>query len=259
VKQRVLTAIVLAPIVLGAVFISNPWPLIILAALCAYIAGREISGLIHKDSHVAGALSAALVALAGALALPAWLFGFAAAIGIVATWLGAKNLKPWFVPLALLWSVGPLLSLVRLHGVPAGEWYEFASPVLLALLPLWGGDTAAIFAGKAFGRHPLAPAISPKKTWEGSIANLLACVAVGYVVGECIGQPAIVGIGSGVIAGLFGQAGDLFESYIKRQADVKDSGTILPGHGGLLDRIDSLLFTAPLVLLLVDWFATRSA
>ena len=144
-----------------------------------------------------------------------------------------------------LWVLGPLVSLVELHkaGELAIAW-NFHTPLLLVFLPLWAGDTAAIFAGKAFGKHPLAPNISPKKTWEGAIANFAACILAAWGTAVWVGIAPAWGVLIGVITGVLGQTGDLFESWLKRQAGVKDSGNLLPGHGGILDRIDSLLFTA---------------
>jgi phosphatidate cytidylyltransferase len=168
----------------------------------------------------------------------------------------ARGLKgrAW-LEVAGLWVAAPLGALVLLHGVPASTGlFYFASPLLMSIVPLWGGDTAAIFAGKAFGKHPLAPSISPKKTVEGAIANLVACVAVAWGLGALIDLPIAPSIACGVAAGVFGQAGDLFESALKRRAEVKDSGALLPGHGGLLDRIDSILFTAvPVLCILWYW------
>ena len=126
--------------------------------------------------------------------------------------------------------------------------------MLLAIVPLWAGDTAAMFAGKAFGKHPLAPKISPKKTLEGGVANLVACMLTAWVLGAWLQIPVVPSLLCGIAAGVFGQLGDLFESWVKRRADLKDSGTLLPGHGGIMDRIDSILFTAPVVsMILLFW------
>ncbi len=153
------------------------------------------------------------------------------------------------------WVVGPIACLLILHQLgapPTEDWsWRFDTPILLAILPLWGGDTAAYFVGRAFGKTPLAPKISPKKTVEGAVANLLACIAVAAPLGGAIGFPWLPSLLCGLAAGVLGQAGDLFESWVKRRADLKDSGTLLPGHGGILDRVDSLLFTAPAVALIL--------
>jgi len=143
--------------------------------------------------------------------------------------------------------VGGLLSFLvalRLKDAAAGRGGDL---VMMLFCILWTGDSFAYFIGKSIGRHKLAPAVSPKKTWEGAIAgflfSILAAVACHYsfVPQISLMDSAILG----TLVGVLGQIGDLGESIIKRAANVKDSGGILPGHGGILDRIDSLLFGAP--------------
>lgn len=141
-----------------------------------------------------------------------------------------------------------MLGLLYIHSLdhPNGllfNW-DFANLLLILVLPIWAGDTAAIFAGKYLGRHKLAEAISPKKTWEGAIANLVAAIGTALLLSAPLAVPLPLCAAIGVVCGVLGQVGDLFESWIKRQADAKDSGSVLPGHGGVLDRIDSLLLTA---------------
>lgn len=182
------------------------------------------------------------------------LVGFGIGLVAVRSDVRRKAGAPLTVAIGTLWVAAPALALLALHRQADSSTLFRISPALLAIVPLWGGDTAAIFAGKAFGKRKLAPAISPNKTWEGSIANLLACIAVATPLALAYGQSALVGIGCGIVAGTLGQAGDLFESWVKRQAGVKDSGTLLPGHGGIMDRIDSILFTAPAVLFIL-WIA----
>ncbi len=125
--------------------------------------------------------------------------------------------------------------------------------VFVSMLLAWLGDTGAYFAGKAFGNRKLFPRISPKKTWEGAIGGAIAVVA-GMAVVKLVAVPHM-GWGHVIALGLLGDVagvvGDLVESLIKRAAKVKDAGSFLPGHGGILDRIDSLLFTAPLTYLYV--------
>ena len=145
----------------------------------------------------------------------------------------------------------PLASILLLHLTAPGVGTWCLSPALMALVPVWAGDIAAIFAGKAFGKRLLAPGISPKKTVEGSVANLLAAVLAAWILGRLLGLPDARSLGAGVAVGTLGQAGDLFESWLKRRAGVKDSGTLLPGHGGVLDRIDAVLFAAPAVALIL--------
>jgi phosphatidate cytidylyltransferase len=138
----------------------------------------------------------------------------------------------------------------------AGVLYISVTLGFLVLLPpefilflfaiIWAGDAAAYYGGRAFGRHPLAPRVSPKKTVEGAIAGLLGSVLVGIVLGiSFFGGSAPSLLLTSAVTGVAGQAGDLAESALKRSAGVKDSSSILPGHGGILDRLDSLFFAAP--------------
>lgn len=116
---------------------------------------------------------------------------------------------------------------------------------------VWSGDTGAYFGGKRFGQHKLAPRMSPNKTWEGAVAGILGSLCGGLLFSWVLGLPettAVIVIAS-VVGGAFGQMGDLVESTFKRFAGVKDSGSVFPGHGGFLDRVDGLLFAAPII-----WF-----
>jgi phosphatidate cytidylyltransferase len=165
----------------------------------------------------------------------------------------------------------PMGMLVQLRQQWAGAFY-----LLYLLLVVWAGDVFAYFVGKSLGRHLMAPRISPKKTWEGALASLVASVAVGGLLFRYALPLSSVLLRAGLIErrdGLFGleqpamgpiivltmilnvaaQLGDLVESLIKRGAGVKDSGAILPGHGGMLDRIDALLFAAPVLWYYAAW------
>ncbi len=122
-------------------------------------------------------------------------------------------------------------------------------PLLFTLLVVWFGDTAAYFIGRWVGRHKLAPEISPGKTWEGAIGNAAASLLIGFAFAQTLHLDLAAMLGAAVVASVAGQSGDLFESMYKRAAGVKDSGALLPGHGGVLDRIDALIFAAPAVWL----------
>ncbi|HET8924550.1 MAG TPA: phosphatidate cytidylyltransferase [Candidatus Acidoferrum sp.] len=137
----------------------------------------------------------------------------------------------------------PLTYAIRLHGLGT------AGPTLLlfALVVVWVSDTAAYFAGRSFGRHPLAPRLSPKKTWEGTIAGFLGSLIVGLVFWRWLNVPLPHLLGMAVAGNVAGQIGDLLESAYKRSAGIKDSGSLLPGHGGVLDRIDALILAIPVV------------
>lgn len=138
--------------------------------------------------------------------------------------------------------VGGTLSAVALvrNFDPTGAW------VLLTMVLAWGSDTSAYFVGRKYGKTKLAPRISPKKTLEGSAGGLAAAVVGAMIMSFFLpGLTALDAIALGVLAGAAGQAGDLMMSVLKRSSGVKDSGGILPGHGGILDRVDALAFTAP--------------
>ena len=123
--------------------------------------------------------------------------------------------------------------------------------VLAVVLSTWGGDVAAYLAGRIFGRHKLAPIVSPGKTREGALGGLLTAMLVSAAVFGVSGVlPAWGGGLVGAVIGACGQLGDLSESFLKRQANVKDSGNLIPGHGGMLDRVDALLFAFPAALLM---------
>jgi phosphatidate cytidylyltransferase len=261
-KSRVLTAIGLIPFVLGAFFCVNPWPLAALTVVALLFATVELEALLSFRARlpmVAFSLLAAAIALKtpalekDSLSKTAVSVGILAVLGAYAGYLRAKsrNSLPGAV-LAPLWIVCSLFSLNALHGmVQSSALWSPANPILMAVVPLWGGDTAAYFVGKKFGKRLLAPKVSPKKTVEGGIANVLACLVVAIPLGHSLGFSWTTASLCGLSAGVFGQFGDLFESYLKRQANIKDSGSLLPGHGGILDRIDSILFTAPLVFAII--------
>ena len=121
--------------------------------------------------------------------------------------------------------------------------------VWLMLFSTWASDTFAYFAGCFFGKRKIVPTISPNKTLEGFIGGFIGCLITGLVFAWLVGIPWTIGLAEGVIAGILAPLGDLFESKLKRNCEVKDSGVLLPGHGGVLDRFDSLLFVAPITVL----------
>jgi len=144
---------------------------------------------------------------------------------------------------ALLLVAFPLSFAVRLHGFP----YDGPRLLLFALVITWAGDTAAYFVGRAMGKHPLAVKISPKKTWEGSVGSMVGSLVVAWAFSYWIRIPIGHLLAMAVIGNVAGQMGDLLESAYKRSAGVKDSGGLLPGHGGVLDRIDALILCIPVI------------
>jgi phosphatidate cytidylyltransferase len=158
---------------------------------------------------------------------------------------------PAFAAIALRSLGGDVSSawLTRLTHDFALGWEPFprgAAWVLTVVVTTWAGDTCAYLSGRALGTHRLAPRLSPNKTIEGAVGGLLGAVVVSwFAVTQFELATWWVGILTGALLGIAGQIGDLSESFLKRQAGVKDSGAVIPGHGGLLDRIDALLFAFP--------------
>ncbi|MEO6695939.1 MAG: phosphatidate cytidylyltransferase [Ignavibacteria bacterium] len=156
-----------------------------------------------------------------------------------------KNpLNPVIVIFALLYITAPFIMLSQLI-----ERSNFNLVIYIFVL-IWVCDSAAYFGGKIFGKHMLS-SISPKKTWEGSITGFILTIGISLIVHLIYPESLLIkdALISGLIVGIFSQAGDLFESLIKRYCGVKDSSEIIPGHGGILDRFDSLIFVAPLIFI----------
>ncbi|MDD4005197.1 MAG: phosphatidate cytidylyltransferase [Elusimicrobiaceae bacterium] len=255
---RVLTALVGIPLILGSIHFGG-------AVYACFVAAVVFLSL-HEYGLIlwTGRKPVSRVALL--------LFGALAAFGAVAGRMpagGIDNLVPLVISLVVLgllsWEVltpkrslerfsntmagvflvaWPLAHLVNVRALaPYGEYYTF-----MLFLTVWACDTAAYFGGRAFGSRKLNPEVSPKKTWEGSIAGFLAAVAVSALL-RAILVPGALSVTDalvlGALAGVCGQISDLAESVIKRSAGVKDSSNLLPGHGGVLDRFDSYLLLAP--------------
>jgi phosphatidate cytidylyltransferase len=152
---------------------------------------------------------------------------------------------------ALLFVVLPFSYIVRLDEIePVGRQL-----VLFTLVLVWAGDMLAYFVGKSLGRVAMAPALSPQKTWEGAMGNVLASMIVAVLFARWMQTDVLTLLIIAGVANIAGQAGDLIESAYKRGAAVKDSGGLLPGHGGMLDRIDSLILATPAVWILYQWLA----
>ncbi|MEZ4600474.1 MAG: phosphatidate cytidylyltransferase [Syntrophotaleaceae bacterium] len=255
IKQRIITALVLLPLLLLFIYYAGPAWFCGFVTLVAATALYEFYGMSLAGERK---VEKSLAVLFGALLVPAASFGPAPALqgmlafgvlffGLIFLWRFLA-LTEVLCQLALVFFgfcyISLLLAhLVMLHGLPFGrEW------VFLVLLIVMASDSAAYFSGIALGRHKLYPAISPNKSIEGAIGGLLGGLVGAFVARwwffSSLGLLDCLLLG--LILGCVGQTGDLFESMIKRAFQVKDSGTIVPGHGGILDRLDSLLFTFPL-------------
>lgn len=275
--QRILSAVVLLPIVALIVWWGEPL-VTITVILLAILALHELFNLFRGGGYAprrsAGYLSVSLFIIAAALRSPRipldWT-GFALVTSIIASLsveLPRRNreheLLNWSLTLSGATYVGwtlahfvllraiehPLVSTAPLHFL---HLRSGAAWIVVVLTITFVNDTGAYFTGRAFGKHRMAPYISPKKSWEGAGGGLVAATLAGALLVPLLGLPIPIGVGAflGAIGSIAGQLGDLAESLIKRQVDIKDSGNIIPGHGGLLDRIDSLLFTAPVLYYMI--------
>lgn len=254
---RIITGLVLAPLVV-LLFISGPsWAKAIVVIVAACICLGELYAMAMPghvlERWIGIALGAAILtvlwrsppthpfalALAG-LAIPATVVVLRpapidrAAFRLFAMWGG------------LIYIVLPLYAALELALAPH-PW------MLYVCASVWIGDTAAYFTGKAIGRHKLHPRVSPNKTWEGAIGGLAGSALGGFVLVQVLDLPiaTVPALIYSVVGGAIAQMGDLAESLIKRSCGVKDSGTLLPGHGGLLDRIDALIVALPFFALVL--------
>jgi phosphatidate cytidylyltransferase len=270
--KRLLTAAVLVPIALAAIFRLPGWAFFLLCAALLTGAAWEFSRLARRAAPAAPwwalplAVPLAAAGLAWALApghpvdgFHALGFGAFAALGVGALVLLART------PVEqALSAVGSLAFAVPYFAVPTAALYRLQQHdpwVLFLLLAIvWLGDTAAYYVGTAWGRHRLAPVVSPKKSWEGAVAGFVVSMLSVVVWGLWrLGSVPVELLAIGALTTVASQLGDLVESMIKRGAQVKDSGALLPGHGGLYDRMDAMLFAAPAMLLLLWLFGWEVA
>ena len=246
--KRVLTAAALIPIVVYIVLWANFWVFAAVLATAACLSYREFDGIAGRFGFGApGPIGYAAGLLLLFNNLEPWLLITLLAIIALAIAMQAQDLAHSLPRAALL-----LMGVVYIFGC-----WKCALPLhdrnphwlLFALLVNWTGDIGAYYVGRSLGRHKLAPRVSPQKTWEGAAGSIVASVllAGGYLL-RFIPEVGVLGIiAITLAANVAGQIGDLAESAIKRGAGVKDSGTLLPGHGGFLDRVDSTLFALPVV------------
>jgi phosphatidate cytidylyltransferase len=269
---RVVSGVVAVPFLLGVAYLGGPFYGVVIT-VATVLAGFEVRGMLKAAGHTP--LVAVLIGLAAFLPFDAWFL----ADGSAPTWLGAPHgvvatvlvlmtsllvllvrrssdraMLDWALSLALALYVGGLMQFYApLRQRPDGAFW------VMALLGLsWVCDSAAYFVGRAFGRTPLAPHISPKKSREGAVAGLLGSALVGLLLALATGQSPLLLAGYGGVVGLATIVGDLAESLLKRQSGVKDSGVLIPGHGGILDRMDSLLFCAPVAVVYLQAFASAA-
>ncbi len=262
---RLATAAVAVPLLLGMLFFGQPWWWLVFLLAIGVTGALELFGMTYPGDRVA---QAAGILLVWAVTLAVWfsqqhpnavltvMLLLPIASVLLALWR-LDDMQPAALQLAAntfgpLWIGGGIgaIALLRKLGGADGAAY-----VLLSLVLAWIGDTGGYFAGRAFGKNKLYEKVSPKKTVEGAIGGVAAVVA-GVLVTRALvlhSLPIRDGVALAVVGSVLGILGDLGESLVKRSIGVKDSGGILPGHGGMLDRIDAVLITAPLTLLYLLW------
>jgi phosphatidate cytidylyltransferase len=263
---RLATAAVCVPIILGLLYRAPPWAFYLLVVAVALVGVRELLSMTHPGDAIAQAVGVAVSAAAS-----------------VAIFLHGEDARTLVTVLVAVPMVGPLFTLIRLGpietaalrvcGLGFGPLFVAVPLTLLALMRrtlgaevgpgvvllclglAWFADTSAYFAGRFLGRRKLYEAVSPKKTLEGAIGGLLGSVVWALLgsLGFLRSLPLAHAVPLAVVAGVLGQAGDLAESLLKRSTGIKDSGDIVPGHGGVLDRVDALLMTTVVVFLYTQW------
>ena len=245
--KRVLTAAALIPIVVYVVLFANDWIFLAVLVAAALLSYREYDHIAAAYGFGApGPMGYGFGLLLLALHGHAWMALVAAALVALAFAMRgdlAKALpRAALLALGVAYVFGCWKCAVPLREANHGHWLMFA------LLVNWVGDGGAYYVGRAFGRHKMAPRVSPQKSWEGAAASAVTSVLIGggYLM-HFVGIGAGLAIGFALAANAAGQLGDLAESAMKRGAGVKDSGAMLPGHGGFLDRVDSTLFALPAV------------
>ncbi len=275
--HRVLTALIAIPIILAAIWLGPPWITAVAVAASAVGVWEAYrlypSGLSDGDADAEqglptplGGVWAVALVLAGELAATPSDFAKTAlaicvagciisGLWMIAAWRGRRPaFAAMWLCLTPIYIGGAMATAVALRGLDqhttnATAWAVLTDAstglwwILLAILAVYAADTAAYAVGRLIGRHRMAPGISPGKTWEGTIGGLAGAVIATSLLGmqTPLGLPVWQAVATGVILGVVAPTGDLLESKIKRWAGVKDSGALFPGHGGMLDRLDSLL------------------
>lgn len=261
--MRLTTAVVAAPVLLWSMFRGPDWSFVIIIASAAALAAYELGTMVLSGDRWGRLwVVAASLALFFAIAYAdrSTLLAVLLPVIIVGMLLGLRRPEPlpeagtrmaWLLG-APFYVGGTVSTLVLLHQRSDGAGW-----VLLAMLLAWLGDTGGYFAGRRFGKTRLYARVSPKKTWEGSLGGLLGST-VGALAAHYFflrSLPLVSALLLAFVAAALGQAGDLCESLLKRSTGHKDSGFVVPGHGGMLDRIDALMFTSTATWMYAEWLA----
>lgn len=270
---RVLVAVIAIPLIVAACYFGGPYFFLFTTAIIILAANEFYSLAKAKNiepSAVVGVVSAGMLnAIAYSSGLSAEFDLLILIIAFVLLWELARrrtekvtgtfeNAGATLAGIVYVGLFGSMLTVVRerigLDNVLRSD-REAGMFIIAILASIWICDSAAYFVGKAIGKHKMSRFVSPNKTWEGGIAGFIFAVAAA-VGAKYLAMPDLslkIATAMGVIVGLFGQAGDFVESMFKRDAGVKDSSNLIPGHGGIFDRFDSLLFSAPLIYLMLKY------
>ena len=269
-QQRAISAAVLVPLLVAVMLLGGPWIVglvVVGTAIAAIETFRLLAAAGYGSIPALGTAVAVAVVIDGAVPdAPPGTTLILVAIGVILAAVGSfakrdprEGLPTWFGTVFGALYASLLGFVVRLGqsapDVPVGAPLEVIGAergwILLLVLTVWAYDTGAYVVGRRFGRRRFLGHISPSKTYAGLVGGLAASTAVVALALYGLGQPPLAGLILGPLVGAAAQAGDLAESMLKRAAGAKDSGTLIPGHGGVLDRVDSFLFAAPVVLLYV--------
>ena len=254
--RRAASAIVLIPVAVASVWAGMPVFHIVVVAVVSLAAWewRRLCGPFSAGASVVLFLAAPAGIAIGALASP-WLGVIVvAAAALLAYALGHGGQNPRWAGLGVIYLGLPATAMTVLRMTPEGLYQ-----VLWLLVVVWAADTGAYVAGRSIGGPKLAPTLSPNKTQAGLLGGIAVAAAIGAAMGWSIAAtPSILPLVAAALVALVAQGGDLFESAVKRRFGVKDAGRLIPGHGGVLDRIDGLLGAAPALALIV-WLAGGEA
>jgi phosphatidate cytidylyltransferase len=264
-KQRIITALILLPVALCGFFLLEGASFALFIGLVVTLGAWEwarLAGFTAQTARVGyGAAVAVLLFLMYLLpGLAPWIL-----VAAVLWWLLATFLVLTYPESSAHWSstvcklvIGLLILLPAWQGLVLIKQWQLGNWLILAVMVLvWGADIGAYFSGRAFGKRKLAPKVSPGKSWEGVFGGLIACLVITVVVGAFrgwSGSQFLLGLLGTAVVVLISVVGDLTESMFKRQSGIKDSSNLLPGHGGVLDRIDSLTAAIPVFAVLL-WAA----
>ena len=252
--SRVLSAVALLPVVVGAIWLSAPATIVLASGVVA-LATREYVGIAARwgvgCSMATAVVSALTTGLAVSLAMPATPVALmAAVVAIVAVQLARPDPPAEIVRAVSAATFGLVYVAVPLGLIAALRRVQGPEPVLLLLATVIASDTAQYYGGRWLGRRPLAPVVSPGKTVEGAVFGVVAgALVLGWVGRWWLTLDPIARLLLGAAVAGLGILGDLFESTLKRSAGMKDASSLIPGHGGVLDRIDGLLFAAPVYVM----------